>query len=63
MKILFTSICLCFFMAGFTQSDVQPLPNAKQLAWQNKPFYLFMHFGPNTLPIWNGEGIGKGRSF
>ena len=49
MKILFTSICLCFYMAGFTQTYVQPLPNAKQLAWQNKPFYLFMHFGPNTF--------------
>jgi alpha-L-fucosidase len=49
MKILFTSICLCVSMAGLPQPFIQPLPNAKQLAWQNKPFYLFMHFGPNTF--------------
>src|SRR5579863_2105474 len=49
MKILFTSICLCFTMGGFSQAYVQPLPNAKQLAWQDKPFYLFVHFGPNTF--------------
>jgi alpha-L-fucosidase len=49
MKILFTSICLCISMAALTQPYIQPVPNAKQLAWQNKPFYLFMHFGPNTF--------------
>jgi alpha-L-fucosidase len=49
MKILFTSICLCLAMAGFSQSYVKPLPDAKQLAWQDKPFYLFVHFGPNTF--------------
>jgi alpha-L-fucosidase len=64
MKILFTSICLCFHMAGFTQTYVQPLPNAKQLSWQNKPFYLFMHFGPNTFTDleW-GKGSEKEEVF
>jgi alpha-L-fucosidase len=49
MKPLFISLCLLFSMAGFSQKEIQPLPAAKQLAWQNKPFYLFMHFGPNTF--------------
>ena len=64
MKILFTSICLCFQMTGFTQTYVQPLPNAKQLNWQNKPFYLFIHFGPNTFTDleW-GKGSEKEEVF
>ena len=64
MKILFTSICLCFSMAGITQIDIKPLPNAKQLAWQNKPFYLFIHFGPNTFTDleW-GKGSEKEEVF
>ena len=64
MKILFSSICLFFTMAGFTQIYMTPLPNAKQLAWQNKPFYLFMHFGPNTFTDleW-GKGSEKEEVF
>lgn len=64
MKILFTSICLCFSLAGITQIYEQPLPNAKQLTWQNKPFYLFMHFGPNTFTDleW-GKGSEKEEVF
>jgi alpha-L-fucosidase len=64
MKILFSSICLCLSMTGFTQAYVGPLPNAKQLAWQNKPFYLFMHFGPNTFTDleW-GKGSEKEEVF
>lgn len=49
MKILFISICLYFSSLCFSQVAVPPLPNQKQLDWQKKPFYLFMHFGPNTF--------------
>ena len=44
---VFLLLCIC--MAGRSQSPVGPLPAPKQLAWQNAPFYLFMHFGPNTF--------------
>ena len=36
-------------MKSWSQSPVGPLPQSRQLAWQNAPFYLFMHFGPNTF--------------
>jgi alpha-L-fucosidase len=49
MKTSFTVVCLCLSMAGFSQTFIKPLPSEKQLAWQNEPFYLFMHFGPNTF--------------
>ncbi len=64
MKILFTSIFLCLSLPGITQTDISPLPNAKQLAWQNKPFYLFIHFGPNTFTDleW-GKGSEKEEVF
>jgi alpha-L-fucosidase len=48
-KTLFTSICVWLCIAGSSQAYILPLPDHKQLAWQNKPFYLFMHFGPNTF--------------
>jgi len=31
------------------QTSISPLPNKYQLAWQEKEYYLFMHFGPNTF--------------
>ena len=49
IKICLFVLCLCFSQHSISQSPVYPLPNAKQLAWQNAPFYLFMHFGPNTF--------------
>jgi alpha-L-fucosidase len=31
------------------QSKINPRPSKGQLAWHDKEFYLFMHFGPNTF--------------
>ena len=31
------------------QEKFGPTPSPQQLAWQEKEFYLFMHFGPNTF--------------
>ena len=55
---------LCICIAGHSQSPAGPLPDAKQLAWQNAPFYLFMHFGPNTFTDleW-GKGSEKEEVF
>jgi alpha-L-fucosidase len=63
-KTLFTSIGVCLCIAGLSQAFVLPLPDQKQLAWQNKPFYLFMHFGPNTFTDleW-GKGSEKEEIF
>ena len=63
-KILFTSICVCLCIAGSSQAYILPLPDSKQLAWQDKPFYLFMHFGPNTFTDleW-GKGSEKEEIF
>jgi alpha-L-fucosidase len=64
MKISFTSICLCLCLAGSSQAFVEPLPGKKQLDWQSRPFYLFMHFGPNTFTDleW-GKGTEKEEVF
>ncbi len=31
------------------QTKINPRPSKGQLAWHDKEFYLFMHFGPNTF--------------
>jgi alpha-L-fucosidase len=50
MKKLFLLVfCLYLQLNARTQMAVGPVPSPKQLAWQEAPFYLFMHFGPNTF--------------
>jgi alpha-L-fucosidase len=50
MKKLFLLVfCLNLHLYVRPQTAVGPVPSLKQLAWQEAPFYLFMHFGPNTF--------------
>jgi len=46
------------------QSPSGPLPTSRQLAWEDKEFYLFTHFGPNTFTDleW-GKGTEKEEVF
>jgi alpha-L-fucosidase len=63
-KIFFILLAICRSLVGHSQTIAFPLPNAGQLAWQNTPFYLFMHFGPNTFTDleW-GKGSEKDAVF
>jgi len=61
------SLSLFFLCIGFlvhSQTPVSPLPDSNQLKWQNRPFYLFIHFGPNTFTDleW-GKGSEKEEIF
>ena len=57
-------ICLSLCTSGRSQSSRGPLPSDIQQAWHNNPFYLFMHFGPNTFTDleW-GKGSEKEEIF
>ena len=40
---------LSSFLPLAAQQKFGPTPSKEQLAWHEKEFYLFMHFGPNTF--------------
>jgi alpha-L-fucosidase len=64
MKCIAITVFFFLVFTGQAQQTANPLPSAKQLNWHNNPFYLFMHFGPNTFTDleW-GKGSEKEEIF
>jgi len=64
MKYIAIPVCFFLLFTGRAQQSVYPHPSEKQLNWHNNPFYLFMHFGPNTFTDleW-GKGSEKEEIF
>jgi alpha-L-fucosidase len=64
MKCRLFWLILLISSCGYSQQRAHPVPSKFQLAWHEKEFYLFMHFGPNTFTDreW-GEGTEPASVF
>ncbi|MGQ7474045.1 hypothetical protein ACTGYR_11450, partial [Streptococcus suis] len=66
-KCILYFIALFFTISSYSQPVTQslskgetrnPLPSTSQMHWLSNPFYLFLHFGPNTF---TGKEWGDGK--